>query len=183
MVERTGWRDEALARQIGLWDIDDSLMASGYHREVSARHRTWGPELAAIDADMVFTEYRSLQPVAVTEFKFCHSKPICLEENYQARAVGAMADAMNVPAFLVVYQREPVWAFRIFPLNDRGTAALGADQKSVFERSYVRWMYEVRGYPMTEALEAHIGKFPGGKREDICPELQDWRPVRRAAAA
>lgn len=177
MRERTRRRDQALEKQIRLWDCDDTLLQSGWHRTLSERHRTWGPQLAAIDTDMVFTEFVNFQPVCVVEFKHCASSHVCFEDNYQVRAVRAMADAMSRPAFLVVYQELPVWVFRAWPINNRARLLVGDEGKWFHERSYVRWMFELRGYAMTTALEQHINQFSEATRDQIDERLMSWRPI------
>lgn len=182
MGERTGWRDEALAKQMNLWDIDGSMVPGGNDMPMSLRHREWGQGLYAVDNDLVLTESNGDGPVAVIEYKFCAAQPIRFEDNFQVRQVAKQADRMNVPAFLIVYQRSPLWVFTVWPLNAEANLILGAEWKTVSERQLVRWMYRIRGYAITERLQTHIEQFTD-EIEPMDERLRNWRMLAPPSAA
>jgi len=78
--ERTGWRDQ----------------------EISARHRMWGYDCPALDLDFLMLEYDQGKAAALVEFKNEKAMPIRMGHP-SIRALIGLADAANIPLFLVRY--------------------------------------------------------------------------------
>lgn len=125
--ERSGWRD----------------------LELNNRHRKWGWDCPAVDLDFLFLEYDKGQPVCIVEYK--HEKAalqFACHPTYQAMInLGSRA---GIPVFAARYKGDfTEWI--IVPLNKIAKEKL-SERKTMTEREWVTFLYELRGYTPPEQL-------------------------------
>lgn len=117
--------------------------------ELSQRHRKWGWDCPAVDLDFLFLEYDKGQPVAIVEYK--HEKAatqFASHPTYQAMInLGTRA---NIPVFAARYKND-FSTFVVVPLNDIAKSKL-PERKTMTEREWVTFLYEIRGYIPPEQL-------------------------------
>ena len=127
--ERSGWRDQAL----------------------SERHRLWGPNLPAVDLDLV--EYDRGIPYVLIEFKCKSSEPPNLEDP-NLRALRELGDRAGLPVVLAFYD-SAVWNFTCYPLN--GLAEEWFSQgEQLTEVEFVGRLYQLRGRELPIDLECRL---------------------------
>jgi len=129
-TERTGWRDQ----------------------EISARHRRWGFNCPAVDVDFMLIEYDEGIPVAIIDYKLGLQREVePTAANHRAQQnlyVKANHQYIPVPHYIVTYETQPAWRFRIRAV---GVYALiymkvagGTELRTLSESEYVAWLYEMR---------------------------------------
>lgn len=130
--ERTGWRD----------------------LELSARHRRWGWDCPAVDLDFLFLEYDHGKAVALVEYKHENAQPqYATHPTYQAMIdLGTRA---QVPVFAVRYKSD-FSEWKVVPLNTIAMSKL-KERKTMTEREWITFLYELRGYKPSPALFDSIG--------------------------
>lgn len=119
--ERTGWRD------LGL----------------SQRHRRWGWDCPAVDLDFLFLEYDRGKASALIEYKHENAAPqYASHPTYQAMIdLGTRA---GIPVFACRYTGD-YSTYKVVPLNSFAKAIL-SEPRTMTEREYVGFLYEIRGY-------------------------------------
>ena len=125
--ERSGWRD----------------------MELSERHRRWGWNCPAVDLDFLSLEYDRGEPVAIVEYKHENARPqYASHPTYQALI--RLGTRAGIPVFAVRYESTfTVW--KVIPLNDVAKEKL-AERIEMNERTWVEFLYRLRGYNAPEAL-------------------------------
>lgn len=125
--ERSNWRDE----------------------EISARHRTWGFNVPAVDADFVLVEYDRATPAAIVDYKH-RQRSEWTGDRANLAALGKLygPDGNQLP-FIVAQYDPDTWCFMAHPINAAGTAS--CDQHGlpygtvVNEDTWVGYLYALRG--------------------------------------
>lgn len=124
LLERTGWRDQAL----------------------SARHRMWGTDCPAVDLDFVLVEYSRAAPCALVDYKHHAARSVDLAGPSHVALAGL---AGSLPLLVVRYGREPWWWFVVRPANAAAVALIGPGQAHS-EASYVSLLHALRGLQAPE---------------------------------
>jgi len=130
--ERSGWRDAAL----------------------SLRHREWGVACPAVDIDFLLVEYARNGPVALIEYKNEYAV-IPHEQHPSFNAVRVLANNSRIPFYLCRYATDFEW-FEVTALNPVGDAKLGARQRQLCERQYVKFLYYLRYQTVPAEIEAKL---------------------------
>ena len=125
--ERTGWRDQ----------------------EISARHRKWGYDCPALDIDFLLLEYDQGKAAAIVEFKNEHAASIRMGHPGIQALIG-LADAANIPMFLVRYADNFSWYF-VTPGNTKAQEYVPQATK-LTEPEWVQLLYRCRGREMPAEL-------------------------------
>ena len=125
-----------------------------WHRRdahLSARHRTWGHDLPAVDIDFLLVEYFNREPYAIIDYR--HENGRINLKSANSIVLQRLGDRAILPAWIVVYSypmdetalwAEPIegpWKFRPVPLND---LARKYPSGQMIEADYVRWLETVR---------------------------------------
>jgi len=158
--ERSGWRDAEYAERVSLY---------------SERHRLYGENCPMADIDGIvvdgdiiggrWNEYDGGTPKCLVEAK--HSAvlqggelPTHLLRSPSTRALGRLASAAGLPAWLVVYD-PPDWSYRVWPINLFARQILArvipgfADGVEMAEIEWVGILYHCRGRQVpAEVIEA-----------------------------
>lgn len=140
--ERSGWRDQS----------------------ISEHHRLWGVVCKMTDIDWICLEYHQnynvIKPAAIVEYKHQDAPPENINKP-QYRAIQHMADAANLPFFVVRYAKD--WqTFSITPVNDWAKTILHAE-RPMTEEQYVQLLYDLRkAGPLPAYVLENIKK---GRRE------------------
>jgi hypothetical protein len=99
-----------------------------WHRRdahLSARHRTWGYDLPAVDIDFLLVEYFRREPYAIIDYR--HRNGRIALDSANAIALRRLGERACLPAWIVVYDYptldalwgDPLdgsWTFRPIPL-------------------------------------------------------------------
>jgi hypothetical protein len=129
--ERTGWRDEAF----------------------SARHREYGHNVPMLDVDFLCCEYNHFKPRAIVDYK--SASGVC-PPFFTGRVPPVLwplvhlADAAEIPAFVVQYWTAADFACRPHALNSYAISVLPACRHiggvvSMTETQWVATLYDLRG--------------------------------------
>lgn len=119
--EATGWRDQAL----------------------SARHRDWGADLAAVDLDLTLLEYDRARPVCLIEFKAFGAEVDLRSPSL--KALECLATAAGIPFAVVKYQSD-IWCFHVTPINEPARRSFRGGWHT--ELDLVTKLYGLRGRPV-----------------------------------
>ncbi len=132
---------------------------------LSGKHRTWGPDVPAMDLDFIMAEYDRCVPQALIDYK--HERANINLECANTRTLVALGDMAGIPAFIVRYghsNQDGYWGdvaadsvpwFQIIPLN---VYAHGEDMPSndnntkLSELVFVTWLYDLRGRKIPQAI-------------------------------
>ena len=125
--ERSGWRDQ----------------------EISARHRMWGYDCPALDLDFLMLEYDLGKAAALVEFKHEKAIPIRMGHPSICALIG-LADAANIPLFLVRYACNFAWYF-VTPGNAKAKEFVPKPFK-MSEQEWIQLLYRCRGRKMPDGL-------------------------------
>lgn len=125
--ERTGWRDELISR----------------------RHRMWGFDCPAVDIDFLMLEYDHGKAAAIVEFKHERAAPVHLGHP-SMRALAGLADAANIPFFLVRYTDQETWYY-VTPGNARACELL-PEAMEMTEPDWIKLLYRCRGRDVPQEL-------------------------------
>lgn len=129
--ERTYWRDHQL----------------------SIRHREWGSDIPMVDIDFLAVEYFFAKPVAIVEYKNERAPPQVVG-NPSYRAICALADASQIPFFVVRYASDFAWflvvcinAHASHACNQFGLGSPGevAGRWMMNEEEWVEMLHRLRG--------------------------------------
>lgn len=128
--ERTGWRDQ----------------------EISERHRRWGFNCPAVDVDFLLIEYDQGTPVAIIDYKLGLERNISpMAANHRAQQslyVRENHHYIPVPHYIVTYESQPQWRFRIRAVGAYALIYMkqagGTELHTCTEAEYVAWLYEMR---------------------------------------
>lgn len=135
--ESTSWRDEHL----------------------SARHRTWGDAVPAMDIDLIVVEYDFRIPVALIDYKLGLNYVSYSHERFNLAIVSTLASGYRgprvpsapmsdegLPFFIVSYRHDP-WQFKVNPHNEAAKKILPQDTWNLIlsEERFVRFLYWLRG--------------------------------------
>ena len=129
--ERTGWRDQ----------------------EISARHRKWGYDCPALDIDFLMLEYDRGKAVALAEFKNEHAAQIRMGHP-SIQALINLADAANIPLFLVRYATNFSW-HHVTPGNSNAKCFVPEAIK-LTEPEWIALLYRCRGREVPTELLSTI---------------------------
>lgn len=127
--ERTGWRDAAL----------------------SARHREWGDNCPAVDADFLLVEYNRAIPTAIVDYKHATLGGIIQPNAATTLALGSLytKEGEQLPFFIARYWPE-TWAFKIRPMNDAARSLLEGERwVPMTERQWATFLYRIRQRVLT----------------------------------
>jgi hypothetical protein len=119
--------------------------------DLSARHRLWGKNLAAVDLDFPLLEYHHERPVALIEFKYKTNTRLIDETHPSIRALKHLADAASIPLLLVRYFPS-TWTFWISPGNDHARAITPVGGLELTEREFVTLLHNIRRAPVPQGL-------------------------------
>lgn len=128
--ERTGWRDARLSR----------------------RHRSWGPDLPAVDIDFLLAEYDHADPRALIEYKHQWAAPVA-PSSPGLQVVSRLADRADLPAFVVRYSGD-LSQYRVRALSE-GAASIISEPEEMSEAEYVDFLHLLRG------------RIPPSQRKDV----------------
>lgn len=123
---------------------------------LSGRHREWGVNVPAVDADL-FLEYDGGQLAALVEYKW-NSQTTNLSHPSIQCLLG-IAEKCQVPLVLAHYVTED-WVFRVRPLNDLARKWFPKCHQIVSERAFVEFLYEVRGRELPDAVRDTLQDLP-----------------------
>ena len=108
---------------------------------LSTRHRDWGVNVPAVDADL-FLEYDRGELAALVEYKW-HSQT-ANPSHPSLQCLLGIAAKCQVPLVLVHYVTGD-WVFHVRPLNDLARLWFPRCHQVVSERDWVTFLYKVRG--------------------------------------
>ena len=126
---------------------------------LSAKHRTWGYNVPAVDIDFLMVEYDQRIVKALIEYRHLNG---AVRIDASIQAIMDLADRANVPFFIVQYYYDTdtgkLWKeatidtpahFRVTTMNKLAEQAYfswGDDWLS--EQQYREWLHEIRGRKM-----------------------------------
>jgi hypothetical protein len=124
---------------------------------LSLKHRSWGFNVPAVDIDFLMIEYDQSIPKALIEYRHING---AIRVDASIKAIIALADAANIPFFVVQYSYATddgtLWKeanvdtparFRIICMNPLAEKHWFTwdDNDWLDEQAYRKWLHEIRG--------------------------------------
>lgn len=125
---------------------------------MSERHRKWGDNCPAVDADFVLIEFNYGTPAAVVDYKHATEGGVIYPNAKTTQALGSLYNdrAENLP-FLVARYWPDRWAFLARGFNEAAQRALGTEGwVPMSEREWVAFMHQVRAHSLTVQDERYL---------------------------
>jgi len=143
-AEKLGWRDARL----------------------SELHRSFGPDVPAVDLDFPLCEYDHGEFVALIEYK--HENMAKTSRAHPSLlALARLATASLIPAFLIRYF-DDLNCFEAYPLNDHALNLYG--KKHVMNReSYKKFLFDLRVWHKNKKISSARGLTRSNGRQSARP--------------
>lgn len=141
---------------------------------ISDRHRNfWGKPLYCTNADMIYYDYKSAEPLAMIDWKHSNIKKLDLNHpNIQSQR--KLADKYPIPFFLIIYN-EIDWSFWGIQLNQNPEVKQYIKPGKYTEKSLIAGFHKIRGLKADkEVLEnASTAVF----NDMILPQILGFQPT------
>ena len=141
-------------------------------REAIDRHRLYGPDLYAIDIDLLEVGL-DREPQAVIEYKHFQANEI---SDFQREVIRRLAG--DTPAFTVRYWPAS-WTYVVTALNDAARKVIGDGRELMTERDYADFLHGLRDhkttepdYDLHETIDERAKRYFNRRREDDRPPIR-----------
>lgn len=123
--------------------------------KVLNHHRNWGNRLYMVNADAIELDGNG-EPLCIIDYKFSREMDLQFPatgidlDTFSLRALARIADALNIPFFVVGYDNG-LLSFAVIPRNQKAKE-LFPEEKMVDEEGFVRLLYKLRNLDIPEDI-------------------------------